>query len=74
MSTPGNTAPLLFSIYEYNLYLSELEDEDVPDSLVISRSGDGRKLRQTVSMSPTRSSQNDRISPRTSGYSSDNIK
>lgn len=74
MSTPGNTAPLLFSIYEYNLYLSELEDEDVPDSLVISRSGDGRKLRQTASMSPTRSSQNDRISPRTSGYSSENIK
>ena len=61
-------------------YFSELEDEDLPESLPdLGPSGDqyvrsDRKTKQSVSMSPTRSSPKERISPRTSGYSSENIK
>ena len=54
--------------------LSELEDEDLPDELILTPSRNNEKLRQSSSLSPTRSSQIERISPRTSGYSSENIK
>ena len=61
-------------------YFSEMEDDDLPESLLnLGPSGDqfvrpGRKMKQSASMSPTRSTSKERISPRTSGYSSENIK
>ena len=62
------------------IYFSELEDEDLPESLPdLGPSGDqsvrpDRGTKQSVSMSSTRSNPKERISPRTSGYSSENIK
>merc|ERR1711990_311747 len=75
-----NTRKRLNRTTTQELMLSELEDEDLPESLPdLGPSGNqsirtDRKIKQSVSMSPTRSSPKERISPRTSGYSSENIK